>query len=41
MGEGSLVTVQPLKRGTGNYTGPTVSSGRDLVAKDNHRNSFT
>ena len=32
MGEGSkkeLVTVTPLTRGTGNHTGPTVSSGTD------------
>ena len=30
MGEGSkpeLVTVTPLTRGTGNHSGPTVSSG--------------
>ena len=33
MGEGSkpeLVTVQPLTRGTGNQSGPTVSSGGRL-----------
>ena len=31
MGEGSkkeLVTVTPLTRGTGNHSGPTVSSGK-------------
>ena len=37
MGEGrkpELVTVTPLTRGTGNQSGPTVSSGEDLVDLD-------